>query len=608
MGQHAACQHSGGAFDQALAELTEARAHYEAARDTSPQGVTAGLAETDGMLALTLISQDRPDEALVAAENAINAWRALLPSNPKRYGYRLARALSLGAVPLGRLGQYEKAVAVGSEAVDLYPRLTLRAHVGHIYHASAARVRLADHLRIVGRHEESLVHLDAALTAAEVLAWRYPTTLGSHLSWLRQVEARTAAELGLHERAAKAARSAVTLCRSLSDRGPAHQAQLADALRSWADLRASTSPADAVTALREVVEIRSGLSSAQPEEHRAQHADDLWALGDTLSALHRFGEASSAYGQAVELYRQAAANDPAEEPRFVEALDAWSNRLEDADDLVNARDAASEAATVARRLADDGQDSHLDMLAACLYTLSFLMARTGQEADAVQPARESVALRRRLTGSQPDADQTDLARGLNNLANRLIDASLSAEEATAAYQEAAAIYRSGTDDVHQSSLALTLANLALTLADTGRVEEAIAHLDEVIAIRTRLDPTPENRRSLAISLCRRAKYLADNGRPAEAVPDLDRATTVYQALSRTEPGKDDTEHAWCLKVTAIQLARVNRVHQAVETLDVLRGLARQNTSPHLHQIYLDAVAAVRDVAPQLVELPDERAH
>ncbi|RKR86706.1 tetratricopeptide repeat protein [Micromonospora pisi] len=608
VGRHAACQQSSDAFDQALAELAEASGHYEAARDASPQAAAAGLAETRTTVAVTLNARGRPDEALGAAEDAIVAWRALLPSNPKRYAFRLAHSLNVAAGCLGQLGRHEEAVAAGSEAVDLYRRLTLRTKMRCLYHASHARVRLAKQLRIVGRPEEALVHLDAALPAAEAFAWRYPITYGSHLAWLRYEEAVAAADLGLHPQATKAARAALTQCRSLSDLDPTHQARLADTLRCWADIRAPSSPGDAVTALREAVEIRSRLSSAQPEANRTRHANDLWALADVLWALDRVGEAISAYGQAVDLYRQAAAEDAAHEPRLVEALNSWANRLDDAGDLVKARDAASEAATVARRLADDDeQDSHLDLLAVCLYTLSSLMARTGQEADAVQPARESVALRRRLTGSRPDADQTDLARGLNNLAIRLIDANRSAEEATAAFQEAAAIYRSATTDVHQSSLALTLSNLALTLADTGRAEDAITHLDEAIAIRTRLDPTPENRRSLAISLCRRAKYLADNGRHAEAIPDLDRATTIYQALSRTEPGKDETELAWCLKVTAIQLARVDRVHQAVETLDVLRDLARQSTSPLLHQLYLDAIAAIRDVASQPMEQPDGRA-
>jgi tetratricopeptide (TPR) repeat protein len=603
LARHAASRHDIGAFDLALADISEATRLYNDAPAVSPQSATAGLADAHGTVALLQQACGRHGDALSAARDSVAAWRDLLPTNPRRYRPRLAYSLNLVAGCLSRLGQREEAIAAGGEAVDIYQRLPLLQRMRYPSQISHARIRLADELRTVGRSEEALVILVAALMWTEALAWRYPMTFGVYLAWLRHTEALAAADLGLHTRAADAARSAVTRYRALSGRDTTrYQAHLAAALRCWADTRAVGGHyADAVAALEEVIEIRTHLPAEHADIHQAELASDLTALADALWTLDRRTAATASNGRAVDVYRRIAAEGTSTEPLLVIALATWATRLDTTGETVEASDAAREAVVFARRLARDDLDAYLALLADCLNTLATALGAAGQEVDAVEAAQECVTIRRRLADNQPDSYRADLASGLNNLANRLLDVHRDSE-AIVAYQEAIAIHRSAIDDAgHQASLALALANLAVPVANTGQLDDAIAHLDEAIAVRTLLaDQTQQGRRNLAAALRRRATYLTDAGRHADTIPDLDAATGLYRALADIDPSTHQTDLALCLGFIAIQHARVNHHREAVDAIEQLRDLAQQNASPELHELHLDAVGTVHEVAPQPV--------
>ena len=86
-------------------------------------------------------------------------------------------------------------------------------------------------------------------------------------------------------------------------------------------------------------------------------------------------------------------------------------------------------------------------------------------------------------GGEPDA-ASRLAGSLNNLSVRLADLGRR-EEALAAIQEAVAIYRelaAARPDAFRPDLASSLNNLSLRLADLGRREEALAAIQEAVAI------------------------------------------------------------------------------------------------------------------------------
>ena len=99
--------------------------------------------------------------------------------------------------------------------------------------------------------------------------------------------------------------------------------------------------------------------------------------------------------------------------------------------------------------------------------------------------------RRHLPGAgraRPDAFRPDLALSLNNLSVRLADLGRR-EDALAAIEEAVAICRelaAARPDAFRPDLASSLSNLSIRLADLGRREEALAAIEEAVAIRREL--------------------------------------------------------------------------------------------------------------------------
>ncbi len=128
---------------------------------------------------------------------------------------------------------------------------------------------------------------------------------------------------------------------------------------------------------------------------------------------------------------------------------------------------------------------------------------------------------------------------LNNLSVRLSDLGRR-EEALAAIEEAVAIRRELAvlrPDAFRPDLAMSLNNVANRLSDLGRREEALAAIEEAVAIYRELAVLRPDafRPDLAMSLNNLASRLSDLGRREEALAAIEEAVAIYRELAGCGP-------------------------------------------------------------------------
>ena len=153
--------------------------------------------------------------------------------------------------------------------------------------------------------------------------------------------------------------------------------------------------------------------------------------------------------------------------------------------LEEALEAAREDVALMRDLVLDQPSVPNPDLASSLNNLSVHLCSLGHREEALEAVRECVALYRDLARDRPNAFNPDLASSLNNLSNRL--SSLGhREEALEAVQECVELYRDLARDrpnVFNPDLADSLNDLSNCLSELGHREEALEAMQESVAGR-----------------------------------------------------------------------------------------------------------------------------
>ena len=165
-------------------------------------------------------------------------------------------------------------------------------------------------------------------------------------------------------------------------------------------------------------------------------ADALNSYGASLRDLGRHRDALAAKEEALALYRDLAAANPAHQPSLAGALNSYGTSLRD----------------------------------------------LGRHRDALAAEEEALALYRDLAAANP-AHQPSLANALNSYGASLRDLGRH-REALAAEEEALALYRdlAAANPAHQPDLARALNNYGISLRDLGRHRDALAALEEALAL------------------------------------------------------------------------------------------------------------------------------
>ena len=403
------------------------------------------LAGSSINLSLRLSDLGRPEEALVASQEAVTIFRELAADRPEEFQDGLAAALTNLSVDLGELGRPEEALDASQEAATILRELAAARPDEFRSDLARSLSNLSVDLNDLGRPEEALTAAQEALTIRRELATARPEEFRPDLARSLNNLAAYLNDLGRPEEALTAAQEAVGVYRELAAARPDEfRSDLARSLNNLAiNLNDLGRPEEALTAAQEALTIRRELATARPDEFRPDLASSLNNLSLWLAHLGRREEGLAAIREAITIRRELAAVRPDEfRSDLARSLD---NLAADLDDL-------------------------------------------GRPEEALAARQEAVGLYRELVKTRPEKFQPDLASSLNDLAvylkmlGRL-------EEALAASQEAVGFYRqlaATRPEKFRPHLADALDTLAIGLISLGRREEALDPIQERVTIRQEL--------------------------------------------------------------------------------------------------------------------------
>jgi tetratricopeptide (TPR) repeat protein len=504
----------------------EASASIKAGRDEPIRWLGALTHTLDAdAAALMLISYQLPQKTVVLREFAADLAQRIsdrvrtniATADAKAADYELlAEWLTTLAFRLDDLGRLEEALAAAEQAVEIHTQLA-EARSGILPADSVRSISsLATILRRLGRAEEAL---DAAQWVVDV----YRQLAAEHADMFRHYIAGSLTYLGdilsdldRREEAVAAIQQGVDIYRELAaERPDVFGPDLAASLNNLtARLRVLGRHAQALPSATEAVHRYRDLAAAWPDTFRSDLAGSLVNLGNVLNELGRHEEALATAREAVNSYRQLAVGqfdtvrrDLATALTVLGAMESYLGRAEEA------LAAAQEAAHIWRELAAERPDAYRRELARSLNNLGPFLRLVGRPEEALGHAQEAVDIYRKLAADRPDVFRRDVATALNNLGNVLSDLGR-AEEALATAQEAVDRYREVAAGQPDADLATSLNNLAARLRNLGRTKDALAAAQEEVAIYRKLsDRRPDVfRPRLATSLTNLGAILHELGR------------------------------------------------------------------------------------------------
>ncbi|MDX3866847.1 tetratricopeptide repeat protein, partial [Streptomyces europaeiscabiei] len=208
------------------------------------------------------------DEALIAGQDAVKAWRDLTHTNPTHQP-DLARSLSNLGGELSAVGRREEALAAAEEAVGIRRGLAEGNPTAYNPALATSLSNLSAGLSAVGRRSQALAAAEEALEIRRGLAEGNPT---AHLPDLATSLSNLSIglwEAGRREEALAAAEEAVGIRRGLAEGNPtAHLPDLAAAMNNFGiGLWAVGRREEALAAAEEAVGIRRGLAEGNPTAH-----------------------------------------------------------------------------------------------------------------------------------------------------------------------------------------------------------------------------------------------------------------------------------------------------------------------------------------------------
>ncbi|MFC4495361.1 tetratricopeptide repeat protein [Streptomyces ovatisporus] len=268
-------------------------------------------------------------QAVSAAEVAVEIGRRLVGQDPEAHEPDLAASLSNLGNRLAQVGRYDEALECAKEAVWIRQRLVSRAPDAQAPGLAQALSNLGVRLAEVGRHTEALATEEVAIDIRRRLAAADPvrfeadyatssSNLGNHLG-----------HVGRRDEALACEEEAVAIRRRLAAENPAaHEPDLARSLSNLGVRLAHVARRDeALACEEEAVAIRRRLAAENPAAHEPDLARSLSNLGVRLAHVARRDEALAREEEAVAIRRRLAAENPAaHEPdlaRSLSNLRAW---------------------------------------------------------------------------------------------------------------------------------------------------------------------------------------------------------------------------------------------------------------------------------------------
>jgi len=468
-----------GRREEALAAAQDAVDFFRALAAARPDAFTPDLAMALNNSAKMLSDLGQREEALAAAQEAVDMRRAFAAARPDAFAPDLATSLNTLANMLSELGRREEALAAAQEAADMRRALTAACPDVFAPVLATSLSNLTNMLSDLGRREEALLAAQEALNIRRALAAARPDTFTPDLAGSLNNLAPMLSDLGRREEALAAAHESADLYRALATaRSDAFTPDLAMALNNLAKMLFDLGRREeALAAAQESVDFYRTLATTRPEAFSPALAVSLNTLGGVWSGLGRREEALAAAQETVDMRRALAAARPeAFMPDLAMALNNLAKMLFDLGRREEALAAAQEAVAMRRALAAARPDAFTPGLANSLDNLANIMSALGRREEALAAAHESVDFYRALAAARPDAFTPYLAGSLNTLAG-VLSGLRRWEDALKAARESADFYRAlaaARPDAFARELLISLSNFAALLSDLGRRDEALA--------------------------------------------------------------------------------------------------------------------------------------
>ena len=335
--------------------------------------------------------------------------------------------------------------------------------------------------------------------------------------------------------------------------------------------------------------VRRELNTLPSDAYPGRRADLLLVLGVRLAHLGDGSGALAPTQEAVAIYKELAAVEPAAYlPDFATSLSNLGGLLLQRGRRRDALAVTQEAVVIHRRLADASPDVHLPGLASALINLGFRLADVGDKRDALAVTQEAVMIHRRLADASPDVHLPGLASALDNIGVRLSKVG-DHNDALGVTREAVAIYRPLADaspEVHLPNLAGALNNLAVRLAEVGDKRGALVPTREAVAIRRELveaEPAAYLP-GLAMSLNNLGIWLGEVGDKDTAVAVTGEAVAMYGQLAEVDASAHEIELARALNNFGKCLVEVGDERAVASTqhaVAIRRQLADTEPAAHL---------------------------
>ncbi|GGE58489.1 hypothetical protein GCM10011317_15350 [Niveispirillum cyanobacteriorum] len=210
---------------------------------------------------------------------------------------------------------------------------------------------------------------------------------------------------------------------------------------------------------------------------------------------------------------------------------------------------------------------------------------------------------------QPDAPPEALsfrAKHLNNLSVRLSDLG-KREEALAAVEEAVAIHYTLANtrpDTFIADLATALNNLSVRLSDMGQWERALAAVEEAVNLyRTLAEKQPDSfLPDLATALNNRSSRLSDLGQRERALAAVEEAVSIHRTLAETRPDAFLPDLASSLNNLSVHLSALGQRERALAAVEEAVGLYRTLAETRPDAFLPDLAGALNNLSNRLSNL------
>ena len=553
-----------GEYRQALSPGQEALAYYR----TKAEGASTGTELANVAVALNILATvyrmlGDGSRSLTYAQEAVEAYRLLVATEPDAYQHELAGLLGNLTRQLVDQGDRKKAFEIATEAVDHYSRVS-QLERGAI--TSIAVRELEGQLNNIRNACFKAGDFQLAAAVQELLTNQYysiadtdPSTYVPRLAESLRMQAGLLSVYAHdHQRAVTPASEAVKYYRALAkiDRD-AFLPELASALNAYAIVLSELHEFDsAVAHARESVDVQRWIASSGDGEHVLTLVLLMTTLAAILSEASDEDAALSVTEEAVKIQRQLARTNPNTH------LEGLAQQLVYLADRLGVTGRVEERLTVTIEVVDIFRRLHsLDGryakdLGASLNTLAIRLAELGNINEAVVSALEAVKHYRPLARQRPAEYGSDFVVILRNLSRRLLDVSRPQEAVTCA-EESLAILRS-LKPINPADLAESLDILADGYIQQDRYGEAATTLEQAMEVYAQLLENDQNvyLGHLARCLSHLSQCLARLGRQEEALAASHQAVVLFTRgfVNGTDVG--------LVNLASAQLVLVDRLHEA----------------------------------------------